>query len=233
MKTSNKILLIFFVAALLMMTAVHLTLYAKYKNGEVSSFEEIRGGRFEDHLLPAVKYVSVTGFRICNIIPATETKIRIFNKSTQLSYKIVNDTLIVTGDSTVRDFEHHFLGPQTVNLYLPGEEKVNAFYTGLTLNGAADSTSAVSCSVNISNRSNLTVGVWGGKAGFFNHLQVNVVSSHADFTDKAVINELNLQAAKSGIDNRASIKNLQLQMDDQSTIVLRGNILKAIDVLKK
>src|SRR5438067_13892015 len=101
MKTSNKILLIFLGMAILMITAVHLTLYAKYKKGEVSSFEDVRDGRFEEHALPKIKYVSVIGFRRCNIIPAAEPKIKIFKmRDTRLAYKVVNDTLVVTGDST-------------------------------------------------------------------------------------------------------------------------------------
>jgi len=235
MKTSNKILLIFFVAALLMMTAIHLTLYAKYKRGEVSSFQDIREGRFEEHPLPAIKYVSVTGLRRCNILPSTESKIRIFRmKESRLKYTILNDTLFITGDSTytMQDFEHGYAVNRTVNLYLPGVERVDAFYTGLSLSGGTDSMTAVSCSVNLSKRSDLNVGEWG-KPNFFNHLQVKADGSSASLADKTIINELNLQADKSQIDNRAEIKHLQLQMDDQSTIVLRGNTLKDINVIKK
>jgi len=236
MKTSNKILLTFFVAAILMMTAVHLTLYAKYKRGDVSLFQEIKEERFEDHPLPAVKYVSVTGLMLCKIIPSAEPKIGIAkNKGSRLKYTVVNDTLVITGDSTatMRDFEHDHRTYESINLYLPGVETVNAFYTGLLLHGGADSTKAVSCSVNLSNKSRLTVGTWGNKPDFFNQVQIKAASSNVDFSSSAVIDQLNLQADESQVENHASIKHLQLQMDEQSTIILRGNSLKDINVLKK
>lgn len=233
MKTSNKILLLFFVAAIFMITAVHLTLYAKYKKGEVSSFEEMREGRFEDHPLPAVKYVSVTGFRRCNIIPAAELKIRIFNKSSRLSYKVVNDTLVITGDSTVSDYEHQFLSRQAIHLYLPGMEQINAFHTELFLIGATDSVAAPSWKINLS-KSGFTTGDFNNKNTFFNQILIKANDSYLTLNRSAVINELNIQTNNSTVNNQnAGIKHLQLSVDDNSTIVLKGKNIKDISVNKQ
>jgi hypothetical protein len=237
MKTSNKILLIYFLMALLIMTAVHLTLYAKYKRGEIVPFERIREGRFEEHALPKVKYVSVTGFQRCNILPAAEPKIRIFKmRETRLKYSIVNDTLVITGDSSLakQDFEQSPRNFQTINLYLPGTEEINAFYTSLFLNGGADSTSAPSWSINLSNGSALTTGDFNNKKAFFNRLQVNANTSNVTFNNESVINELNVHASGSLINNqKADVKHLQLQMDDNSTIMLQGKNLKDINISKQ
>lgn len=237
MRTSNKILVIYFLMAILIMTAVHLTLYAKYKRGEYVPFEQVREGGFEAHTLPKVNYVSITGLQHCNIFPAAEPKIKIFKmQGTRMKYSIVNDTLVITGDSllTNQDFERSRRNFQRINLYLPGTEEISAFNTDLFLNGGADTTSAPSWSVNLSNRSALTTGDFNNKKAFFNRLQVNANASNVMFNDESVINELSVHASGSIINNqKAEVKHLQLKMDDNSTIVLQGKSINDINVSKE
>jgi len=236
MKTSNKILIIFFVAALLMMTAVHLTLYAKYKRGEYSSFEKMKEGRFEEHALPTVRYVSVTGFRSCNVYRAATPKIRIFKmRDSRLAYKVVNDTLVITSDSsqTEEDMVQGKTSAQTINLYLPETEELSAYHTELFLNGGTDSVTAPSWTINISKGTGLYTS-WDNKKAVFNHLQIKENGSHVIFNRGTVINELNIQTNQSAFnDQSADIKHLQLSVDDNSIIILQGKNMQNINILKK
>lgn len=225
MKTSNKILLMFFITATLLITAVHAVIFAKYKNGDYVSFEKISEGRFEEHPLPKVKYVSITGLQRCNIIPAAEPKIKIFKmEGTRFLYKVLNDTLLITGDSLLsqQDFERS-RNYQTINVYLPGNESINAWYSGLFINGGADSMLAPSWQINLFNASNLSAGDFNNKKAFFNRLQVNANSSSVTFNDESEINELLIQGTSAMITNqKAGIKNMQTSLDDNSTMVLQG-----------
>lgn len=237
MKTSNKILLIYFLFALLGITAVHVTLYAKYNRGEYVSFDKIREERMEEIALPNIKYVSVTGLQRCNILPATSPKMkRYIMPGSRMKYSIVNDTLIITGDSvlTKQELVDGRRGYQTMNLYLPGTPAINAVYTELFINGAPDTTSAQSYVVNLSNQSILNTGDMDFKKVFFKGLQVNASNSFVTFYYGTVINELSLQTTNAKVTNQnGDIKHIQLHMDDQSTITLHGNNLKDVQVVKE
>src|SRR5581483_5757137 len=127
MKTSNKILLTFFLTALLIITAVYATIYTKYKRGEYISFDKLWEGKYDEYNLPPVKYVSVTGVGLCSIHIGTTPKRRLENgRATNMMYKVVNDTLVILGDSTLskQDYEKRERGNRKVTLYLTGKEVV-------------------------------------------------------------------------------------------------------------
>jgi hypothetical protein len=237
MKTSNKILLIFFVMATLLVTVVHVALYAKYKRGDYVSFDKIWEGRFEEHALPKVKYVSITGLNRCNILPAAESKIKIFKmKDTRLSYRISNDTLVIDGDSLVgkQGYENGIRNYQTINLYLPGNEAINVLYTGLFVNGSSDTTSAPSWQINLLNKSRLTADDFNNKKTFFNHLQINANRSTVTFNEETFINELSIQGSAAIITNHSSgIKQLHMSVDSTSTVILQGKSVNDIKFTKE
>lgn len=238
MKKSNKILLTYFVFALLAITAVHVTLYAKYKRGEFVSFDKMREKSMEEIALPVIKYVMVTGVQECKILPATESKMKLSKISgSRLKYSIVKDTLIIVGDSvlTQENMYDGRRGHQTVNLYLPGTPTINAAYSDLFINGVPDTTSAQSYVINLSSLSVLNVGDWGSKKGFLKGLQVNANGSFVTFYYGTVINELNLHVEnRAKITNEnADIKHLQLQIDDESIITLKGNNVKDLQAVKE
>jgi hypothetical protein len=238
MKKSNKILLTYFLLGLFAVTAVHVTLYAKYKRGDYVPFDKAEDKRMEVIALPNIKYVSVTGLQRCNIFPATEPKMKRFRMpGSRMKYTIIKDTLIITADSglTQQDMFDGRRGHQTVNLYLPGTPTINVIYSDLILIGAPDSTSAQSYVINLSNLSVLSAGDWGLKKGFLKELQVNANGSFATFYYQTVIKELKLQAENHAkiTNENADIKHLQLQTDDESTITLKGSNVKDLQVVKE
>jgi len=237
MKKSNKILLTYFLFAFLAITVVHVTLYAKYKRGEFVSFDKVREERMEEISLPNIKYVSVTGQQRCNILPATEPKMKMVKMpGSRIKYTIVNDTLIITGDSVITklDMDDGRRGYQTVNLYLPGTPVISAVYSDVYLIGAKNTTSAQSYVINLESRSFLYAGDWNYKESFFHGIQVTAQSSNIRVDEAAKIDSLNLRSFNSTTENKSAyIKQLQLQLDKNSTILLQGGNLNDIKVVKE
>jgi hypothetical protein len=235
MKTSNKIILSFFVAALLIMTGVYATLYTKYKRGEYIAFDKVWEGQYDEHTLPPVKYVSITGVNLCSIHIATAPKIRLENsRPTNMAYKIVNDTLIVMGDSTLskQDYERRERGNRKVTLYLTGKEVVNAFESNLSVKGTPDAASAPSLMANLYSHSELATGEYDNARRFFGSLQVTADNSAIRFRAGCVIDNLNIQSSNSTITNeKADIKQLQLAIDSNSTVILMGKNLKNAKII--
>ncbi len=77
MRTSNKIILGIFLAPLVAVTAINLTLYAKYKSGNYISMKSVVQDRFTRLVLKNMNRVSVYGLNNFNIIPSDSLKLEI------------------------------------------------------------------------------------------------------------------------------------------------------------
>lgn len=237
MKTSNKILLTFFLTALLIITAVYATIYTKYKRGEYIAFDKLWEGKYEDHNLPPVKYVSVTGVGLCSIHIGTAPKIRLENgRANNIVYKIVNDTLVVQGDSLLskQDYERGERSGRKVTLFITGKEVVNAYGSNLSLKGTPEAASAPSLTANLYIYSELATGEYGNAKRFCDSLRVTADNSVVRLRGGSVINNLNIQSTNSAIINeKADIKQLQLAIDSSSTVILMGKNLKDAKIISK
>jgi hypothetical protein len=97
MKKSNKLILAGFLLMVLIITAIHITIYAKYKNGEYTIYN------VEDHLMPD-SMESFPGIRFISVrnIPGGVAKFGDIAQvekidENQIQYSRNGDTLIVTG----------------------------------------------------------------------------------------------------------------------------------------
>jgi hypothetical protein len=235
MKTSNKIILTFFLTALLIMTAVYATIYTKYKRGEYILFEQVK--LFNEYALPPVKYVSITGLGWCHIQFGTGSTLRIGKgRATPVAYKVVNDTLVITGDSllTKQDYVKARRNYQQVTLFITGKEVVNAFESDLYMKGAPDAASAGSLTVNLYSHSGLTTGDDDEVKNYYDSVQITANQSSVKFSQSSVINNLSIQSSASRIVNeKALIGQLQLAIDSSSTIMLLGKNLKDSKIISK
>ncbi len=103
MKTSNKILIGSFLTALLILTSVHVALYAKYKKGDYTLISEDNMWPMDlsTHLLKDVKYVSLNNIGNISIRTADTSKL-MYDKVEQgdedgLTFTQNGDTLVVSG----------------------------------------------------------------------------------------------------------------------------------------
>jgi len=104
MKTSNKILLGTFLAVLLILFSVHISLYAKYKEGEFKiAGDDMWPTNMITYSLDDVKYVSVDNLENLVIRQGDSSKLRydkpIKGDENILSVTKKNDTLFLSGKS--------------------------------------------------------------------------------------------------------------------------------------
>jgi hypothetical protein len=232
MKTSNKLLLAIFCTIILLTTAIQLMVYAKYKRGEYIPFQRDEIIKLTSINVPAIRFVSVTGLGNCVLINSDTSRLEIDeNKDRRITYRVVNDTLIIHGDTAIASdlLEGGSRNYQLIKIFLPATIPVNAAFSAIYVDGAADSAHAPSYSFHLSKNSDLNIREQKKEATYFNQLLINCDNSNISLDDHIIVNDLNLKAVKSEIDNnKASIKNLTLDMDKKSTITLSGNSIKAL-----
>lgn len=230
MKTSNKILLGIFCTIILLTTAVQLMVYAKYKRGEYVKFNREELTPMTSLELPAVRFISIKGLGNCGVMFGNKPKLEMQKEHVgPLTYRVVNDTLFVIGDTTrtIDDLERGNRNYRQVNVYLPATVQVNATYSSLRLGGAADSASAPSYTVRLEKGSNLYIS--NNEAVYFNQLNINSQQARIELNDHSFINDLNVQLIKSAIDDKnAGIKNLTMDADSNSTVTLSGKNIKSL-----
>jgi hypothetical protein len=230
MKTSNKILLGIFLTIILLTTAVQLMVYAKYKRGEYVKFNREDFNQLTRVEIPAVRFISIKGMGNCGIMYGDKPTLEIQKERVSpLTYRVVNDTLFIIGDTThtIDDQERGNRNYNHVKVYLPATVQINATNSDLRIGGAADSTSAPSYTVKLEKDSHLFIN--NNAAVYFNQLNINSNQSKIDLNDHAFINGLNVQLINSNInDNEAVIRNLTMDADSKSTVTLSGKNIKAL-----
>lgn len=232
MKTSNKILLGAFLVIILIITGVHLALYAKIKSRDFVPAKQATEESSNNYALPAIRYVSVTGLLNCYISPLDKPQLSVPKRNdSRISYRIMNDTLIIQGDSltTLTEYEQGARNRQLVELYLPQDVQVKLAYGTIWLTGSKDTANAPSWSIELAKEAHLGVNMRPepNTKLFLNRLDLVVNKSSAEFDNNSVINALTVRAKASLILCRnASIKKLSLNADSSSTITLSGANLK-------
>jgi hypothetical protein len=238
MKTSNKLLLGLFISILLVITMLNIAVYAKYKRGNFISFDTVNQKNYDEAALPPFKYIAITGMGEVHLKKAASAKIQWANKVPRsFAYKVVNDTLFISGDSLANPHElkNQKRNYQEVKLFLTGAEPVFANIGTLYVTGAKDSVTAPSWELHLADRSSLDVGQFDNEGGYINRLQLTTDHATVTFRNQVVINELKLQSRESTIENEeANIRHLYLQTDDRTKLTLFGNNLKdSIQVISK
>ena len=131
MKKSNKLLLAGFLTLVLLLTLVHIVLYAKYKNGNYTIYNAQAEMASHAQSFPHIMFVSVRDVRDASIN---------FTDSAQLSkdeteffdYVQKGDSLLITG-------KHDELGGYRVTFNLPYNAKLSATNSVLFFNAGSKS----------------------------------------------------------------------------------------------
>lgn len=236
MKTSNKILLGIFLAIILLTTVVQLMVLAKYKRGEYVPFQRDNIIKVASIKVPATRFVSLKNLGNCVLVNSDTSRFEVDeDKAGNISYRVVNDTLIIRGDTTLTadQLERGERNHQLVIIFLPAAIQVNATSSNIYINGAVDSLRAPSYNIHLYKRSELNIREqWQkpGAAAYFNRLLINSEISTISLDDWTIVNDLNLTLAlNSSMDNNnATIKKMALEMDSYSKITLSGNSIKSL-----
>lgn len=232
MKTSNKILLGIFLAIILMTTTVQLMVFAKYKRGDYVAFQRDKFIKVASVNLPATRFVAVKNLGTCVLINSDTTRFETDqDKAGKISYRVINDTLIICGDTTLTADQMQRTGRnyQLVKIFIPATVPVNATSCNLFINGSVDSVHAPSYNIHLSNKSELNIRDSYGITSYFGRLLVISDHSGISLNNKVVVSDLNLTLADSRMDySEATIKKLALETDSNSYIALSGRNLKAL-----
>jgi len=239
MRTSNKILLGIFLTPLLILTSIHVALYAKYKSGNYVTMKTVEEDRFTRTTFKNINNIAVYGLDNFNVKPADSLKLEIEkDKNGHLHYTIVGDSLIIHGDSTINrpngsaDIQRSY---QVVNLYTPMIANIIADNADVNLQGSKDSLKAISYHFSLTNSAGLKVEDYGNDSThvYFKGLTIKASNSAGiELTAHSRVRELVLTLFESAFtDNGASIDKLVIDADKISNITLKGDNLKKLNML--
>jgi hypothetical protein len=236
MRTSNKILLSIFIAVVLIITGIHVALYAKIKSGDLVTFHiYAQPGDLEKHAIPAIKHVRITGMEECRINYSDSGHLELSKKwKGELTWKIDGDSLIIEGPANT----NYSMGTRVylpVDLYLPADVIVHARYSQLYVRGADDSAKAFSRAIN-TEYSHVFIypNSRGDKPVYWKKLQVTSrdgginVSRYAEIAEM----EVDLLPNVAFTDEGAHFGSLSVKIDRSSTISLRQGSLEKIKLIK-
>jgi len=238
MKTSNKIILGIFLAPLLVLTGIQMSLYAKYKSGHYVMMKSVQEDRFVRQVLTNISHIAVYGLNNFRIKPSASMQLEIEkNENTHLHYIVKGDSLIIHGDTVIdrangsKDTERSY---QDVNFYLPmAAISVLADNSEVTLEGSSDSTSAKSYNFSFINGTNLRINESGNDTSHVYFKGLTIQASHSsgiELTAQTSIADLQLTMIKSTFtDNGAAIGKLMIDADKVSDISLKGDNLRKLN----
>jgi hypothetical protein len=245
MKTSNKILLTLILLGFGIFTAVHLTLYAKYKNDDITTERMLLNKWFTKYNLQTPTYLSVKSFENIIIIPSDSFYFELQKQPNgKAGYKVIHDSLFTGPDQvqlksndgriiTALNAPVKPLGTQQLNLYCPTISKINIedaniFFRGSTDPARVDFNIKISnCSFNFSNRITYDTSY---SNRFYDDITIHAKKSYIELNKKVVIKNLtvSLDDASQLQDNKSMIENIYLNCGDKSAVHLSGENLKKV-----
>ena len=226
-----------FLGPLLILTLLHVALYAKYKSGDYVSMKSVQEDRFVRKTLTNISHIAVYGLNNCRIMPSDSLKLEIEkDENGHLHYTIKGDSLIIHGDSVINkpngsaDIERSY---QDVNIYLPlAATTILADNADVTLKGSRDSVSAASYYFSVVNNASLKVQQEGADTVHVFFKELTIQASHSsgiELTAQTRVNDLQLTMIKSAFsDNDAFIEKLMIDADSVSNISLKGDNLRRL-----
>jgi len=232
MKTSNKILLGIFLVIILLTATVQLMVYAKYKRGDYVAFQRDKFIKVASVNLPVTRFVSVNNLGTCILINSNTIRFETDqDKVSNISYRLLNDTLIILGDTTLsaEQLDRGLRNFQTIKIYLPANVAVNATSCNLFIDGSVDSAHAPAYNIHLSKSSDLNIRQGHGNPSYFGQLLINSDNSAITLDNPLDITEFNLTLANSRLYyTQATFRKLTINSDSSSSIALSGSNLKAL-----
>ncbi|MBI2730000.1 MAG: hypothetical protein HYX40_04490 [Sphingobacteriales bacterium] len=238
MKTSNKILLGTVAFIMLIFTAIHVALYAKYKKGEFVTVTQLHEENYDKHVIAGVTKVDAWGINNLEIIPSDTFKIELeknFGKETKITYEQKGDVLVVKGGT--KDFNKStgkaevYRSYSPVTIYLPSNTTLTVNDCDIRFNGAVDSSKAFTHTINATN-ANVTFGEWHRDDkgySYFSNINLTSNGGRVQFTKGASFKEINLSLTDNEVEDQGfSADKIVLNADDKSNITLKGTNLKKV-----
>lgn len=138
MKTSNKILLVFFIVGFGFLLGTRVVLYSRYVNNKYTPEADFNAYYYAQYSLPQVKYVRIENIAECQLFTSAAPKLMVQkNGSRYASYAVHGDTLIVKGYVGHEQDDNYKLNrsPQEIKLYLPAGADITAIKSNIGVRG--------------------------------------------------------------------------------------------------
>ncbi|MBS1611086.1 MAG: hypothetical protein JSS70_20500 [Bacteroidetes bacterium] len=242
MRTSNKILAGTLIVVLLILTGIHLALYAKYKNNDFITIKDLHEEQYDSYSLKGIQTVSLSGLQNVIIRSSDTARVEIEKGGDRkLVQSFANGILTIKGDTTIvgnSGATERLRSWRSVIIYLPLNQDIKSDDCEITIQGGPDSSKAPSITgemnsttlhFNTRDYNNTT------SANYFNKVLLTKYS-HGSLTisQSVVIKEANINMDSSSFeDNDASLGGININADSSSTLKLSGrNIAKTKFTLK-
>lgn len=241
MKTSNKILLGTVVTAALILTAIHVALYAKYKRGDLVTVQQLHEERYDKHVMSGVTKINVSGLANFEVIPSDTLRLEIEkqDKKPEITFEQRGDSLIIKGGTiytkTNGEVDKTRSYYSTI-LYLPSNTSLSINECEARIKGTADTLKAVAYTIEAWN-SSLNFGeTRNGKpnGSYFKSINAVADKSNVLFFNDVMIGNLSLSLVNGETEDQGmQVEIFSLNADSNSTVSLKGtNLKKLMPVIK-
>lgn len=219
MKKSNILLLVGFLAVLLFITAIHITLYAKYQSGDYINYNA------EQDLAPQVlqSFPNIVFVSVSNVPAATVrfgdvAQVEKSDDNEGVEFVQKGDTLLITGTTQQQGFH------DPVSFQLPQNATISVFNSALTFRAGKKATSANPIVNLIKSQAYFS----GGKESFrFGQLRIVATdSSAAGFYGNTQVDNLDVLLSRSSLEyGDGEFGQLSLVTDSLSRLSLQSKHL--------
>jgi len=232
MRTSNKILLGTFLTILVILTAIHTALYAKFRQKEFITLEELHEERYSVYNLKDVRAVSLSGLQNVVIIPADTARLEIEKNvnNNRVHYQLLDGVLTIKGDTLVKGNNPE---PDRINsynsviLYLPLVQQITANYSDVAIHTKKGRAAAGPYTMQLK-ETNLHL---GGSDEYndtlvarFNQVTIDkAIGSTIDTRGRVFVSGMKMNLESSAFeDGNMSCDSLYINPDDNSSIKISG-----------
>jgi len=234
MKTSNKIILAIIIVPLLVVTLVNITVYAKYKAGDMVSAGSADDKRYTRTSFQNIRHIAIYALNNCRIVPSDSLLLQIQKEASgSLRYEVHGDSLVIHGEpqnGSGRGIEPGERNFQDVKLFVPLMASILVDNSSVELSGNADSAKAASYVFSVVNRGSIQVRN-SEKLVYFKGLSIQASKANGiELTAETRVEDLQLSIVGGEFaDNGASIQQLTIHADKESRLSLTGDNLQRVN----
>ena len=233
MRKSNKILIGIFLSFVLLILAVHFTLYAKYSSGDFTSKKIEREDHSKTQVFAGVTNLTVSSLENLEIRFADTLKVETDkNTSPALKISAANGTLVITGADTsgaAREDQSRKRTFDRVVVYLPASVAAEIKFSEAQVFGYNDSTKRDSRSFTlVETRMNLT-SHRGETSDYAGTLNITASSKSEVNIFNMIVDDLKVSLNNSAFsDNGFETRSISIQTDEASRLNLSGANLRKL-----
>jgi hypothetical protein len=258
MKTSDKLILTTALSSLGILGLVQVTLYAKYRSGDIVTEKELHAEQFNRYEMAAPRYLFVEGMLQVHIIPSDSFYIEVekridiprkgpmiivngtdVSRPVHVAFQDKQDTLTITGNNIQkinrRDNPYVLWNLPRVNIYCRDLKEIRVVNAQIILEG--DPALRPSCTRMQVENAILWIGQFDEQEGapyelraFYDSLSIRSISSTVRLNDKAEVRALkiDLEGTTELLEGGADIERPYFRYGDSSKVSLTGRTLQRL-----